>query len=590
MKLKKILPAFSIRSKILCSALLIVLVIVMVGSFTYLRTREIIIGAYERTTEITMNGISDYIDRVFEMVRGQSLNLSTTESLRDYASGFMKDPSEVRNFRRDYSNLLMQEMINNDAIRRIIVIPGHNEGFHADRLNLLDVVFSESVSQGYLESEEYLSLQSGTWVGAHPYLDSVFSIGDSSYAVSYIRSIIDFRSSVGVVCIDISKSYIVELLRESALPEGCSISFVTPDGVETSYCSNGAPVSFLSTEFAESVRSEERGHAYGSIDSEQYLMSYAKGGSSGVMLTALIPDSIITAQTEALRSIIITGCVFAAVIAIFLIWGIMGALGKTVSMTGQVLAKAAQGDLDVRMNLDRSDEFGTISTNINHIIDAVQSSSEKQRQAEIRFLEAQINPHFLYNTLDAISWTASEHNDAAVTEMLRELADILRYSISESDSIVSVRTEVGYLRKYLALQQKRFHYSFDCLLDIDPDAEDCSIHKLLLQPLIENAVVHAFNGRSIDNEITVVIAKKESALYMSVRDNGIGMPVELADAINRDTAAWPNSNIGLRNTVTRLKMYYGDRCRIHADTGPDGTWIEVTINEIESFDEEVIPE
>ena len=119
-------------------------------------------------------------------------------------------------------------------------------------------------------------------------------------------------------------------------------------------------------------------------------------------------------------------------------------------------------------------------------------SMVREKNAEIRSLEAQINPHFLYNTLDTINWQAIEQQQFSISQMITKLAQILRYSIHNSNEIVTIRTELEFLKKYIYLQQQRFDYSFQCSIDADEKVEECCIHKLLLQPLVENTIIHGF--------------------------------------------------------------------------------------------------
>ena len=173
--------------------------------------------------------------------------------------------------------------------------------------------------------------------------------------------------------------------------------------------------------------------------------------------------------------------------------------------TGKILdaMKTAQdGELSVQVTLDNDDDelsviaarFNKMISKINQLVEEVKRATFKQKEAEIRALEAQINPHFLYNTLDSINWMAIKKEEHEISNMLKSLAQILRYSVDKSNSIVKLREEIKWLKQYLYLQQTRFNYSFECFMDVDESIMDCMVHKLLLQPFIENAVIHGFEG------------------------------------------------------------------------------------------------
>ncbi|HOO28932.1 MAG TPA: histidine kinase, partial [Lachnospiraceae bacterium] len=193
--------------------------------------------------------------------------------------------------------------------------------------------------------------------------------------------------------------------------------------------------------------------------------------------------------------------------------------------------KAYKGDYSVQIDTEWQDEFGKIARHFNHMVRKIDQSGKmekeallREKNAELKALEAQINPHFLYNTLDAINWMAIENEQFKISKMLKSLAMILRYSIHKSNSVVSIESEMDYLKKYIYLQQQRFSFSFQCILNVEEEVMQLKMHKLLFQPLIENAIIHGFPGKTGNDTITISIRKKdEKHLVIQVKDNGKGM-------------------------------------------------------------------
>ena len=164
--------------------------------------------------------------------------------------------------------------------------------------------------------------------------------------------------------------------------------------------------------------------------------------------------------------------------------------------------------------------------------------------------------------------------------MITRLAQILRYSIHNSNEIVTIGTELEYLKKYIYLQQQRFEYSFQCSIDLDERAQDCRIHKLLLQPLVENTIIHGFSGLSRPGEIHISIQYLDSGdISIEISDNGVGMEPEQTEAFNsfdyRSNKI--ETSIGVRNVITRIKLYYAERGRIHFASDADGTLVTIQI-------------
>ena len=252
------------------------------------------------------------------------------------------------------------------------------------------------------------------------------------------------------------------------------------------------------------------------------------------------------------------------------------------------------GNLDVRIKIKYHDEIGRIAENFNvmterirNLIQEVKDATFKQKNAEIKALEAQINPHFLYNTLDSINWMAIENEQYEISRMIRNLGIILRYSVNKSNSIVSVEMVADWLDKYMSLQQMRFENKFDYNVNIDKNAMDKRIHKLLLQPFIENAILHGLKEKEGKGKLCVDISlsEDEKMLNIIIEDNGKGMSdAEKAHYNNMDEAIIDDGrSIGLHNVFSRIRMYYGKEAYWNITSFPDmGTVITLKLPIIDS--------
>ena len=243
-------------------------------------------------------------------------------------------------------------------------------------------------------------------------------------------------------------------------------------------------------------------------------------------------------------------------------------IGSSVALIIDGIDQVKEGNLNVSVALDSKDELGQIASNFNdmtgkvrNLIAEVSEAKDKQKDAEIRALEAQINPHFLYNTLDSINWMAIEKEEYGISRMLRNLGVILRYSVNRSNQMVSVTEVADWLEKYISLQQMRFNQSFRFELNVAEAAGSIRIYKLLLQPFVENAVIHGFKGMEKGGVLRVDIFLSDTGerLNIIIEDNGKGMPREMAESFNvREQAVRDEGgSIGLHNAFARMDMYYG---------------------------------
>lgn len=252
----------------------------------------------------------------------------------------------------------------------------------------------------------------------------------------------------------------------------------------------------------------------------------------------------------------------------------------TASIRGVVksMKSAESGEIGARVviNSKMPSEIETIANQYNATMDRLTDSiakekqlDEQKREAEITALEAQINPHFLYNMLDTINWIAIGRKEFEISRAITALAVILRYGINHSNGMVTIQEEYEWLKQYLLLQQTRLKDEFVSEVSIQPDAMSVKVHKLLMQPFIENAIIHGFEGVSRKHILKINIwLNMDNGLEIEIYDNGKGMPADMVENINHgifpDTQE--RSHIGLRNAYSRIKLYYGEKAHVNLES------------------------
>ena len=217
---------------------------------------------------------------------------------------------------------------------------------------------------------------------------------------------------------------------------------------------------------------------------------------------------------------------------------------------------------------------------VKTLMQEVVDISEKKNQAQIRALESQINPHFLYNTLDAINWMALDKEEDEISRMIGNLGFILRYTMNQSNAMVTVTEVERWLQSYVALYQLRYRHSFSFQISVEPEVAFVRIYKLLLQPVIENAILHGIKEVE-GGMIRVDIGKTDGAdkIYIIVEDNGCGMDEEKVERYNdRNRKPGPDEHIGLANVFERIELYYGEEGSWHITSVKGiGTTVEILL-------------
>ncbi len=229
-----------------------------------------------------------------------------------------------------------------------------------------------------------------------------------------------------------------------------------------------------------------------------------------------------------------------------------------------------------KMTARISDLFQSLKEEQKRTEDAL----NRQRQAELRILEAQINPHFLYNTLDTINWMAIAKDDHEISAMLGSLASLLRYSISNIDSPVLIEAEIEWLNKYFFLQEKRFHGLFTYAIYAESGIENYPIYKMLIQPIVENCVLHAFCRQNSGGHITISFSMQNHRIYISIVDNGNGISQDKMKQLyelQKNYSEYTDDNIGIYNVLNRLDAYYGKDAHLKINSSSSGTTVIIDI-------------
>lgn len=210
-------------------------------------------------------------------------------------------------------------------------------------------------------------------------------------------------------------------------------------------------------------------------------------------------------------------------------------------------------------------EFNRMVLHIRKQVELGERASEEQKRAQANTLEAQIAPHFLYNALDMINWKAIENEQYEISEMLGMLGDILRYSVKNIDDMTTLRTEFQWLEHYVWLGNVELSRKTKLKLQVPEELMELQIHKLLLQPFIENALKYAFLNRGGDDILMVGVGLAGSQIHITIEDNGRGIDEGLLRKLNDETADM-GEHVGISNVRKRLKLYYGEDAVVYFES------------------------
>lgn len=275
------------------------------------------------------------------------------------------------------------------------------------------------------------------------------------------------------------------------------------------------------------------------------------------------------------------GIVFAFLIVTFIIISFLSyyiprSISKPITEITEVTNKVAGGDLSVRSEVFEGLETSILSTSLNAMIDKINELLEqvtteqtRLRKAEFELLQSQINPHFLYNTLDAIVWLAESGEKEKVVSTVSSLSNFFRASLNQGKDIVTLKEDIGHVRSYLEIQKIRYQDILDYEIDIDEEINECLIPKITIQPLVENALYHGIKNKRGKGKISIKGKKIDDGAKISISDDGLGITADrlriVMNNINNRSDS-EKTTYGLYNVNERIRLNFGEKYGIKIES------------------------
>ncbi|MBZ4667704.1 MAG: two-component system, sensor histidine kinase YesM [Epulopiscium sp.] len=292
-----------------------------------------------------------------------------------------------------------------------------------------------------------------------------------------------------------------------------------------------------------------------------------------------------------LYTLIIFGIVMIIEIALSII--IPNSIVKPIQHLNDVTKQVAKGDLSVRAKVLHGAEVKSLGESLNmmigrieYLLDAVKTEEKNLREAELELLQAQINPHFLYNTLDTIIWLAESGNPKEVVDMVKALSDFFRTSLNHGNGMFTLKEEERHVKSYLQIQHVRYQDILEYEIDLPDDIKDAIIPKITLQPIVENALYHGIKNRRGKGKISVTGMREGNDVVISIADNGAGMTPEqlnkITTLLNEGHAGGKvqkkMDSYGLYNVNQRIKLKFGNNYGLSiSSVYGEGTCVKVRI-------------
>lgn len=393
----------------------------------------------------------------------------------------------------------------------------------------------------------------------------------------------NYTDVLGNIRIDVQKSVLQSILGNADVVKN-SVTYVRDADqriILSSHEMSGAKLDYSVPGAGNQTYSFESGdkfYLYRPIPSSQWAM------------VTEIPLNEIVQQSRVLRNEMLMLLLLIATVAYFIAYILSHSVTRRISQLSSHLKDVQNGSLVALPRVQGRDEIGELIRTYNYMIDKIEQMNREQyklgqeaKNAELKALQSQINPHFLYNTLDMINWLANKGMNKEIKSVIKALSRFYKLSLSSGKDIITLGEEIDHVSFYVQIQNIRFDHKITLIMDIPEELLDTPIPKITLQPLVENAIMHGILGRpSREGEIRIKAERTEGDILIRVEDNGIGMDEAKLNMLQNgeSPAGDRGSGYGTRNVMLRLQAYFGERYGITFESRPGfGTTATVRLPE-----------
>jgi two-component system sensor histidine kinase YesM len=572
--IQKLFYSLSLKHRIwLAFVILIMFGITATGSIAYLIASK----------EIQSNALKssqDTVNQSAQIVNERLKNIGIAVRALMFSDPFKQVMTDAQNndssrYYKTWTSLqavFSQVKFNDSMIDSILIASPIGDYYHTSNVR--------NTSKSFYESDLYdhfKELKHGFWTKGHE--DSFFMDKQPviSLVVEGVNDMGEIASDVYVV-INIKEDDLLDLFMENLSTTDKQYYFIDSVGadINLAHAANDRSLT-KQPEFIRQLKEGMKGSFFYGDSKKEYLVNYSRlDVKEDWMIVGIQSRNDLLAKLNGIKkatSYVILG--FMA-LSLFIASHLSYLLLRPLFRLQKLMKRVEENDLSVRFESDYKDEVSQVGFRFNRMLDEikqlindVKQREKEKRKAEIKALSAQMDPHFFYNTLNTIYCKSVLGENEDVNKMILALSQMFQLSLSGGRDLIILNDELDHVRQYLAIQQLSYEDLFVCHIDVQPELLDCKIPKIIVQPLVENSILHGFQDRMSGGEIHIYARVDEEWLYLKVEDNGSGLQPEniKADIVNPTTL---NEGYALRNVFHRLQLYYGDQQRMEISNNDEG--------------------
>ena len=547
--------------------LVFLILLALVGTFYYQSSSSAIEATIEGNSQTTISQTSHFIQSYIKKLETTSTSLTQQTDVLAYAENPSQD--QAKGIRDLFLTILKADQ----DLKTVVLVTKSGQVISTD-----DSVQMKTSSD--MMAEDWY--QKAIHQGAKPVLTPARK-SNSQWVISVTQELVDAKgANLGVLRLDISYETLEAYLNQLQLGQQ-GFAFIINENHEFVY--HPKHTVYSSASEMEAMKPYiETGQGY-TLDHQSYVSQEKIAGTDWTVIGVSSLEKLDQVRSQLMWTLL--GASALSLLACFcLVWFSLKRWIAPLKDLRETMLEIASGTQNLRAKEAGAYELREVTRQFNAMLDQidqlmadVRRQEEATRQYELQALSSQINPHFLYNTLDTIIWMAEFQDSQRVVQVTKSLATYFRLALNQGRDLISLSDEINHVRQYLFIQKQRYGDKLEYEIAEDPAFGNLVLPKLVLQPLVENALYHGIKEKEGQGHIKVSVQKKDTGLVIRIEDDGIGFQ----STGDSSQSQLKRGGVGLQNVDQRLKLHFGENYQMKIDSVPSkGTTVEIYINKIET--------
>lgn len=567
--------------------LLFLLVFIICGGLYIVTARRIVESSEDKSLDYSLQMVEGNMESLLKNINDDSKIIAYNEVVQNTLQ--MEMPLDYE------SRANLQDAINQiaaccEGISSIYLFDNEGEAYTAGNVYEVEEIRSYLKETSMYQSE--LKKSGGSSKDSFVFSYQTY-LDENRQIISFIRKIrnLDTMEDMGILAINIPATRILETFSQISLQNNMEIAVLDQDKNIIAASSEGDWLKEMSEK--EKLKTGTEAFKVVLNDGKRYRIGKVESESQDWSVVAALPrsETLAAMQAYALFSVI---CILAGMgMCVFGASQITRRINRPLKNILSSMEQVKEGRLERVVVIETNAEIDELQKHYNQMLDETEQlmtqkveEQRMRRKYELSLLQAQIKPHFLYNTFDSVCALAMMGETKAVYTMMQALGQYYRKSLHKGQQIIPVKEEIEIVENYLIIQSFRYDDVFEVEYDIDDSVKDCKTVKLILQPLVENAIYHGFRENDLQGTITIRAKDDGDYIKFQVEDDGIGMEKEKLDRILYCTEDSPEKRFGLFGTIQRIQLYYQQENLVQIDSEV-GKGTVITVRIPKEKDEEI---